>query len=72
MPEPAVVIAAGTDAVSGGLMGGGYTAGAGLGGSLEVDVWVPGSPPAPFSLLHAILLALGRVPPVQRPSGGEH
>lgn len=62
MPAPTVVIAAGTDAVSGGLVGGGYTGGTGIAALIPVDVWVPGSPASPFSLLHAILLALGRVP----------
>ncbi len=62
MPTPTVVIAAGTDAVSGGLVGGGYTGGTGIDALIPVDVWVPGSPASPFSLLHAILLALGRVP----------
>ena len=62
MPRPTVVIATGTDAVSGGLIGGGYTGGTGVGELVGVDVWIPGSPPSPFSLLHAILLALGRLP----------
>lgn len=62
MPDPAVVIAAGADAISGGLIGGGYTAGTGIGDAVTVDVWVPGAPASPFSLLHAILLALGRLP----------
>lgn len=68
MPEPVVVIACGTDATSGGLMGGGYTNGAGAGPLLDVDVWVPGSPPSPFSILHGILLALGRVGNDVRPA----
>jgi len=62
MPDPVVVIAAGTDAASGGLVGGGYSDGHGVGALLPVDVWVPGAPASPFSLLHAILLALGRLP----------
>jgi Ni,Fe-hydrogenase III small subunit/ferredoxin len=62
MPRPTVVIAAGTDAVSGGLIHPSYATGAGIGTLIPVDVWVPGSPPSPFSLLHAILMALGRVP----------
>ncbi|MGN6445713.1 ferredoxin [Amnibacterium sp.] len=61
MPDPVVVVACGTDAVSGGLMGRGYTEGHGVGPLLDVDVWVPGSPPPPFAILHGILLALGRV-----------
>lgn len=67
MPDPVVVIAAGTDAISGGLIGRGYTSGHGIGGLVDVDVWVPGSPATPFTLLHAILLALGRVPPAAAP-----
>jgi Ni,Fe-hydrogenase III small subunit/ferredoxin len=62
MPDPVVVIAAGTDAVSGGLVGGGYSGSHGVGEIVDVDVWVPGSPATPFTLMHAILLALGRVP----------
>lgn len=62
MPKPTVVIAVGTDAVGGGLIGGGYTGGEGVGELVPVDVWVPGAPASPFSVLHGILLALGRVP----------
>lgn len=62
MPAPVVVIAAGTDAVSGGLVGRGYSDSRGVGDLVDVDVWVPGAPASPFSLLHAILFALGRVP----------
>lgn len=66
MPRPTVVIAVGTDAISGGLVGGGYTGGTGIGDLLPVDVWIPGSPASPFSLLHGILLALGRLPASSR------
>jgi Ni,Fe-hydrogenase III small subunit/ferredoxin len=62
MPAPTVVIAVGTDAVSGGLIGGGYTGGVGVSEVVPIDVWVPGAPASPFSVLHGILLALGRVP----------
>lgn len=62
MPEPKVVIAAGVDAISGGMVGGGYVAQGGLTDSLPVDVFVPGSPPTPFGLLHGILLAIGLLP----------
>jgi Ni,Fe-hydrogenase III small subunit/ferredoxin len=62
MPEPVVVIATGTDAISGGLVGRGYRGGHGVGEIVDVDVWVPGAPASPFSLLHAILLAFGRLP----------
>jgi Ni,Fe-hydrogenase III small subunit len=62
MPEPVVVIATGVDAISGGLLGESYSSGGGVGGLVDVDVWVPGAPASPFSLLHGILLALDRVP----------
>ncbi|RNI24947.1 NADH:ubiquinone oxidoreductase [Flexivirga caeni] len=58
MPDPVVVIATGTDAVSGGLVGPGM----GVARLLPVDVFVPGAPAPPFALLHGILLALGRLP----------
>ena len=34
----------------------------GIAGTVPVDVWVPGSPPAPFAILYALLLAVGRLP----------
>jgi Ni,Fe-hydrogenase III small subunit/ferredoxin len=56
MPDPKVVIAAGTDAVSGGLLSDRLT---GVDGAVPVDVWVPGSPPSPFGILTALLAAVG-------------
>ena len=64
MPEPKIVIAAGSDAISGGIVHPTYATDGGIGDLVAVDVWVPGSPPSPFSLLHGILLALGLVPRV--------
>ncbi|WIV59136.1 ferredoxin [Amycolatopsis nalaikhensis] len=66
LPRPLVVIAAGTDAISGGLVCPSYAGAGGIGEQVPVDVWVPGSPPSPFSLLHAILLATGRLPGTER------
>lgn len=69
-PRPLVVIAAGTDAASGGLVAPDvamhYATAGGIGGLIDVDVWVPGSPPSPFSLLHGLLLAIGRLHPEGR------
>jgi Ni,Fe-hydrogenase III small subunit/ferredoxin len=62
MPEPKVVIAVGTDACSGGLLAGSYATSAGVGSTVGVDVWLGGSPPPPFSILYALLVALGRLP----------
>ncbi len=61
MPRPLVVIAAGSDAISGALVSPSYATDDGVGAMVPVDVWVPGSPPTPFALLHAILLATGRL-----------
>jgi Ni,Fe-hydrogenase III small subunit/ferredoxin len=60
-PRPLVIIAVGTDAISGGLICPSYAVSGGIGELVPVDVWVPGSPPTPFALLHAILLATGRL-----------
>jgi Ni,Fe-hydrogenase III small subunit len=69
MPDPKVVVAVGTDAVSGGLLGvGSYATSGGVGDVVPVDVWVPGSPPPPFAILHALLLGLGRLPGGRQPS----
>lgn len=62
MPTPLVVIAAGTDAISGGLIGGGYASGNGIDDLVDVDIWIPGAPATPFALLHGILQALDRLP----------
>jgi Ni,Fe-hydrogenase III small subunit/ferredoxin len=62
MPEPKIVIAVGTDAVGGGLASPSYAVAGGIAGTVPVDVWLPGSPPTPFSILHALLLAVGRLP----------
>jgi Ni,Fe-hydrogenase III small subunit/ferredoxin len=61
MPHPKVVIAVGTDAVSGGIVSPSYATGGGVGDIVPVDVWLPGSPPGPFAILAALLLALDRL-----------
>ncbi len=61
MPDPKMVIAAGTDAVSGGLLGHSDTTTGGIAGIVPVDIWLPGSPPSPFGILNALLIAIGRL-----------
>ena len=63
MPDPKVVIAVGTDAVSGGLLSDRLT---GVADAVPVDVWVPGSPPSPFAILNALLIATGKLTPGTR------
>ncbi len=59
MPEPKAIVAAGTDACSGGLAAPTGTTAGGVDSVLPVDVYVPGSPPSPIALLHGLLLATG-------------
>jgi Ni,Fe-hydrogenase III small subunit len=61
MPEPRAVVAVGTDACSGGLAAGTGDVSEGVDTVLPVDVYVPGSPPAPIAILHGLLLAAGVV-----------
>lgn len=66
MPEPRVVIAAGTDACSGSIWTEPEVYG-GVDRVLPVDVYIPGDPPSPIALLHGLLLAAGRAPEVAPP-----
>jgi Ni,Fe-hydrogenase III small subunit/ferredoxin len=54
MPDPKVIVAVGTDAISGGLFGPGVL------DLVPVDVCVPGAPPSPLAILDGILRAIGR------------
>jgi Ni,Fe-hydrogenase III small subunit len=62
MPSPKIVIGVGTDALSGGLFADTYATRGGIGEELPLDVFVPGSPPSPFAILHGILLGIGVMP----------
>jgi Ni,Fe-hydrogenase III small subunit len=70
MPEPRVVVAAGTDACSGSIWSAPEVVG-GVDRVLPVDVYIPGDPPSPIALLHGLLLAAGRVPEASAPSVGD-
>jgi formate hydrogenlyase subunit 7 len=60
MPAPRWVVATGTCAVSGGVTAGNYASGNGLDGVLPVDIYLPGCPPNPAALIHALLMLVGR------------
>jgi Ni,Fe-hydrogenase III small subunit/Pyruvate/2-oxoacid:ferredoxin oxidoreductase delta subunit len=68
MPEPRMVMAMGTCAVSGGIAEGGYACGHGLDGVLPVDLWLPGCPPNPAAIIEGLLVLIGRAE--QRVRGG--
>jgi Ni,Fe-hydrogenase III small subunit len=73
MPTPRTVIAVGTCALSGGVFGSNFACGGGISSILPVDVEVPGNPPPPLAILHALLLATGRAAPAakERQTAGE-
>ncbi len=59
MPAPKALVAVGTDACSGGLCTASELTAGGVDAVLGVDVYVPGSPPAPIAIMHGLLLATG-------------
>lgn len=61
MPGPKLVIATGACACSVSFAGMNYATPYRLADLLPVDVFIPGCPPAPLTLLHGLLLATGRI-----------
>ncbi len=60
MSSPRVVVALGTCAISGGVHKGGYAEANGIENILPVNVYIPGCPPHPWSIIHGMLLAMGK------------
>jgi NADH:ubiquinone oxidoreductase subunit B-like Fe-S oxidoreductase len=60
VPEPRIVIAVGACAISGGPYEGFAAAHDGA-GALPVDLYVPGCPPHPITLLDGLLRLVGRL-----------
>lgn len=60
MPDPRLVVAVGACACSGGIFGSSAFTKGGVAEVLPVDVFIPGCPPSPLTLIHGLLLALGR------------
>lgn len=58
MAEPRLVIAIGTCAISGGIHRGGYADANGASAIVPVDVFVPGCPPHPWSIINGIRTAM--------------
>lgn len=62
MSEPKRVIAVGTCACTGGVHRGSYSESNGIGDLLPVDVYIPGCPPHPASIIAGIMLLMDRLP----------
>ncbi len=60
MPDPRLVVAAGACACSGGVFGESAYSLGGVGDVVPIDVFIPGCPPSPLTLIHGLLLAIGR------------
>jgi Ni,Fe-hydrogenase III small subunit/NAD-dependent dihydropyrimidine dehydrogenase PreA subunit len=63
VPPPKIVIAVGACAISGGPYIGHDEAHDGASGTVPVDLFVPGCPPHPFTILDGLLTLLDRLPP---------
>ncbi|HYV48755.1 MAG TPA: NADH-quinone oxidoreductase subunit NuoB [Myxococcaceae bacterium] len=61
VPPPKIVIAVGACAISGGPYGGHPEANDGADSVVPVDLYIPGCPPHPFTILDGLLSLLGRL-----------
>lgn len=61
LPAPKIVIACGACAIGGGPFRGSPEAHDGVGDLLPVDLWIPGCPPHPWTVVDAILRLMGRL-----------
>lgn len=61
MPEPKLVIAVGAEAISGGVFAGSSEVRNGVDAIIPVDLYIPGWPPHPLTILDGLLRLLGRI-----------
>jgi Ni,Fe-hydrogenase III small subunit len=60
MPEPKRVVAMGVCAINGGVFGTSFASAGGAAAAIPVDVVIPGCPPPPLAIVHALLAVTGR------------
>jgi Ni,Fe-hydrogenase III small subunit len=61
VPSPRIVIAVGACAISGGAFAGNPEVCDGVRGVVPVDLYIPGCPPHPWTILDGMLRLLGRI-----------
>ncbi|MDD4507298.1 MAG: NADH-quinone oxidoreductase subunit NuoB [Sulfurospirillaceae bacterium] len=61
LPNPKIVIASGTCAISGGIFQGSDEVCNGAQDILPIDLYIPGCPPHPYTALNALLQLIGRI-----------
>src|SRR6266567_4465178 len=66
VPDPKIVIAVGACAISGGPYVDHPEVANGADGVVPVDLYVPGCPPHPYTILEGLLGMLDRMPPARR------
>lgn len=69
---PKIVIAVGACAISGGPYAGHGEVAAGLDAIVPVDLYIPGCPPHPYTILDGLLSMLGRLSPARLAPSGKH
>ncbi len=69
-PAPRLVIAVGACAINGGPFRGSPEVSDGVPPELPVDLWIPGCPPHPLTILDGVLRLLGRLEDGSAPRGG--
>ncbi|MGH8274876.1 MAG: NADH-quinone oxidoreductase subunit B family protein [Gammaproteobacteria bacterium] len=60
MPEPKRVVAMGVCAINGGVFGKSFASAGGVAECIPVDLVIPGCPPPPLAIVHALLAITGR------------
>src|SRR6185436_15587257 len=74
-PDPKIVIAVGACAISGGPYVDHPEVASGADAVVPVDLYIPGCPPHPYTILEGLLGLLARMPPARREtstSAAEH